>query len=426
MTNADAAYRIPVKALAGLGRLSGLPLGIASPLRFGNADDMGPKERALLTEQGVLDPAGKISDSLMPAFRLLAESSSVARIRLAEDAGIFEHAVYFGKNKSSLLLTTTADQCVLRFPTPRRLLLDQFRETIGESVLRVSRFRAALPATSARALAACLDLERREAVQALLTGAKPSPAVLTPDSLSAWETSVPGTGHWLLSLLKGFMAAGSPLNHSELSSALDDLTRNGYLSQVGNHRVLNPETRSFAQAFLSVSSVTVLTAARAVPAGQVLMTHALCVRSGIRGALMIGSTADRGAEMTCVSPADIVECLANFIENPDALGTTGGTKTEPLVSSPPCRACGAQIPAGSKFCASCGAQVETPKRAMPPQSKCPKCRADIGTGMKFCPSCGAKTATEEKPASTGIFCSQCGAKASSGEKFCASCGAALT
>ncbi len=48
-----------------------------------------------------------------------------------------------------------------------------------------------------------------------------------------------------------------------------------------------------------------------------------------------------------------------------------------------CAACGAKIPAGSKFCPECGAKQAT-------GSFCTSCGKEIPAGTKFCPECGAK------------------------------------
>ena len=48
-----------------------------------------------------------------------------------------------------------------------------------------------------------------------------------------------------------------------------------------------------------------------------------------------------------------------------------------------CSACGAAIPAGSKFCPECGA-----KQAV--SAFCTNCGKEIAPGAKFCPECGAK------------------------------------
>jgi membrane protease subunit (stomatin/prohibitin family) len=75
-----------------------------------------------------------------------------------------------------------------------------------------------------------------------------------------------------------------------------------------------------------------------------------------------------------------------------------------------CPNCSAAVPAGYKFCASCGKPLTTPK------SKCIKCGSEIETGAKFCPECGSPQNTEK-------FCKGCGKKIPVDSKFCPECGA---
>src|SRR6476620_9213419 len=48
-----------------------------------------------------------------------------------------------------------------------------------------------------------------------------------------------------------------------------------------------------------------------------------------------------------------------------------------------CARCQAEIPAGARFCPSCGAPVGTP---------CPQCAAPVFAGQRFCTGCGADVA----------------------------------
>ena len=62
-----------------------------------------------------------------------------------------------------------------------------------------------------------------------------------------------------------------------------------------------------------------------------------------------------------------------------------------------CPNCGAAVPAGSMFCSSCGAKIETeePKQEEAPAKFCASCGAKLSEGMKFCTSCGAPVAADE-------------------------------
>jgi DNA replicative helicase MCM subunit Mcm2 (Cdc46/Mcm family) len=53
-----------------------------------------------------------------------------------------------------------------------------------------------------------------------------------------------------------------------------------------------------------------------------------------------------------------------------------------------CSSCGAEIPAGSVFCAVCGTKVSQTQQAVQNERKCAVCGASIPSGSKFCTSCG--------------------------------------
>jgi membrane protease subunit (stomatin/prohibitin family) len=93
------------------------------------------------------------------------------------------------------------------------------------------------------------------------------------------------------------------------------------------------------------------------------------------------------------------------------MGQAGGQQP-PVVATPPspppagtpCVKCGANVPAGAKFCPACGA---------PQGTACIKCGVSLPSGAKFCPSCGV---------SQQAACAKCGAKLEPGTKFCPGCG----
>jgi membrane protease subunit (stomatin/prohibitin family) len=82
----------------------------------------------------------------------------------------------------------------------------------------------------------------------------------------------------------------------------------------------------------------------------------------------------------------------------------------------PCPKCNAMVPAGTRFCPSCGA----PQGAAPAGPPCPKCGQPTAAGAKFCPSCGASLAPA--PPRT---CPKCNASVPGTSKFCPNCGATM-
>ncbi len=73
-----------------------------------------------------------------------------------------------------------------------------------------------------------------------------------------------------------------------------------------------------------------------------------------------------------------------------------------------CPNCGKPLPAKTKFCPECGAEILV-------ELKCAKCGAKLAAGTKFCPECGARVEAE-------LICVGCGAKLDPGAKFCPECG----
>jgi membrane protease subunit (stomatin/prohibitin family) len=76
-----------------------------------------------------------------------------------------------------------------------------------------------------------------------------------------------------------------------------------------------------------------------------------------------------------------------------------------------CPKCGTANPAGGKFCAHCGAQMQAPQAATIP---CPNCQTQVPEGAKFCAHCGTSLAPKN--------CSNCDNQLAPGAKFCGNCG----
>lgn len=77
-----------------------------------------------------------------------------------------------------------------------------------------------------------------------------------------------------------------------------------------------------------------------------------------------------------------------------------------------CPKCGAEVPAGAKFCARCGAKTDGGAAG----GVCKKCGTRLLAGAKFCSECGTPVET---------LCPKCGAKLLENAKFCPECGEKL-
>ncbi len=93
---------------------------------------------------------------------------------------------------------------------------------------------------------------------------------------------------------------------------------------------------------------------------------------------------------------------------------TAGPATAGPSPTVTCPNCQNVQPAGSKFCASCGAVLPAPA------AHCQACGTDNAPGARFCANCGQ--ALGPQPAR----CPSCGAEGAPGQRFCASCGTAIS
>lgn len=86
--------------------------------------------------------------------------------------------------------------------------------------------------------------------------------------------------------------------------------------------------------------------------------------------------------------------------------------------------CGAEIPAGARFCTGCGTEVQTPVPVK--TTLCPSCDKIVAEGSKFCQSCGWKIDPalfiDRVCCGTKKDGQKCNAVLTSGTRFCPSCG----
>ena len=77
------------------------------------------------------------------------------------------------------------------------------------------------------------------------------------------------------------------------------------------------------------------------------------------------------------------QMFAQSFNPSQAAPAASAAPSAPAAAQAVCSACGAQIPAGVKFCPECGAKQSV-------SAFCTSCGKEIPAGTKFCPECGAK------------------------------------
>ena len=76
-----------------------------------------------------------------------------------------------------------------------------------------------------------------------------------------------------------------------------------------------------------------------------------------------------------------------------SLQAASSTHGSGAAASAPCPACNASLPAGTRFCPSCGRNVEV-VRSTAPSPACHNCGSMLAVGLKFCTQCGQAARAE--------------------------------
>jgi DNA-directed RNA polymerase subunit RPC12/RpoP len=96
-----------------------------------------------------------------------------------------------------------------------------------------------------------------------------------------------------------------------------------------------------------------------------------------------------------------------------------------------CPECSSELPAGTKFCTSCGAEVPQQNISQVSEGQdvfCPECSAKVTPGTKFCTECGAKVEGAGHVIDTDgkVTCPKCGTELPSNAGFCTECGCEIS
>jgi membrane protease subunit (stomatin/prohibitin family) len=126
-----------------------------------------------------------------------------------------------------------------------------------------------------------------------------------------------------------------------------------------------------------------------------------------------------GAGIGMMMPGMIAGAMGGGGRGPGGAGAGSAPFSGPVpvpgggAGTTPCPKCQSLVPAGAKFCGTCG----TPAAAA---SLCAKCQSPLAAGAKFCGNCGQATA------SAASTCPKCNSPVPPGAKFCGNCGQGLS
>ncbi len=93
---------------------------------------------------------------------------------------------------------------------------------------------------------------------------------------------------------------------------------------------------------------------------------------------------------------------------PGMLARSVGGGTTGVAEKVQCSKCHNEVPANSRFCQNCGAQLFV-------MNRCPECQAELPAEASFCSNCGHRLGM-------ALTCPHCDTKLPPGTKFCTNCG----
>jgi len=409
-----------------LGTLLPTPPTLASP--WGKpAPGQGPLAAAArrdLVVKGLLTEAGAPTPQFMPLLTELAAARKQTYVAAGGDSLLFDVAVYHAAN-GPVALSLRDGHVRLVSPAPLERMVSLLGEQLGQTAFRFAPLDLHLTRAEALALAAMVDLRRRNLLGQMLDREARAVPLIPFTAVADW-LAARQPAQWLVAQLRRFLRNDGELAAGILQTALTGLVAKGWLQeQAGAYRPTAPLDH-LANRLLVLDGRISAHRLQLSRTGDPILARFEILRGGHSDLLLWELKGHEALHLLALSPKAAVELLAAFLLDP-ALD-----ESLDRYALNTCPHCAASVPEKSKFCPACGTRLD----ALPTAAKgnpCPKCQVEVEPGARFCHVCGTAMSAPapiapRAPAATApapVFCSQCGARGAAGEKFCAACGAAL-
>ena len=323
----------------------------------------GPVDPAHLARLGLLAPDGSIAPRAFPALRVLANARSYAGVVL-QDAGIFEHVVYFDGHDSVGLTSETGG---FRLQDPPPALGALLRATLGEGIAVAVELDDIFTAPEASVFLGVMDLRRRQILQGLLEDRDAPVAPVDQAAISAW-LGRPATGsQWLAPIVRDSVGAG--LDPASIEAATRSLVGRQALAQSGGDVIPGAAIAALVERFLLIRMLLRVRAGRSDGDRVVTTDLRVAQSAGFQHLLWEADAAGR-VHLECVTPTGLASTIEHFLTDADALAALVPAAVAAPVAA--AASAGPAAPAARRFCPNCGAPT--------------------APGARFCPSCGTAVA----------------------------------
>jgi len=327
----------------------------------------------------------------------LASCRAFTRVRLTFGKGLFEHANYFSTGKVCGV-TTAGEGLTIEFPAQNTKIIGEVKQLIGDSTYQSSDFEESFSTAQALVVGAALDIVRREMLDGLAKNQEDINPEFTKEEILKELAAPDSNAQWFATVIKGII---SQPRQEELMQSIEDLSSAGYLIRSGEIYRLHSILELLASRFLIVDKILSLRTGEEIER-EVFQSGFVCMQSGVNDLLMLDTDGEK-LYLEAVSAQKVIDYLQFFLTQPKSLvkANNGKRQEEQVLAS-----------------ASQGSHAGgTTKEA---SITCPYCRTGLPAGAKFCTSCGRQLGIQPS------FCKSCGSRLVANAKFCGNCGHPVT
>lgn len=350
---------------------------------------LSPDDIGSLKKEGILGSDDNLTPEAKEALSTLVAARAVVRVRISRGEGYLENNVYLGEGPDQwALLVNQSPHLILRYPITPREALREARELMGESVFSSLALEEDLDLGQALALAAVVDVARKEMLTALAQDRVETEPLLEQEQVLRWALAPSSNAQWLTVIIKGIIP--EPEANIDLKAGLSSLAEKELIKIDGNRLSLEPKTSFLATRLLLIDKLFSLRAIYQTTEGPAQVGF-VAVQGGVNDVLMLECLGS-SVRFTGISPAEVLETAEEVIKNlavlADKIPEESVPKSE-VQDKPLCPSCRSEVLPNAKFCPFCGTPLQ-PKVAEKKENTCPNCQNPVLPQAKFCPSCGEK------------------------------------
>lgn len=312
-------FALDVAQLAGIASMLQTEKSVISPLNFSQIAVLTSAQLAQLREAGVMGEGEKIREDVMPALDALSSARAYARVHLSAPGQYQDYAMYFGAPlEGDASISSTPQGLEIEFPANPAGFMDLLEGLTGNFAHLNQEWEVALPPFEALSLAVLMDQRRRAVLKAIAEDKPALPAPSDPAALAEAVNKSVDMPQWLVSVVKNLAGLALPVSAAQLQPALQALVGKGLAWQDKTQVFPSQPVLMLADRMLLVSNVISLDAAHANEQGAVAAQHCMCLQSGLADVLHL-ELADGQLHMRCISSAQMVDMLEDYLSNADAV-----------------------------------------------------------------------------------------------------------